>query len=692
MREIPPSSASRRPNRLIKERSPYLLAHAYNPVDWYPWGDEAFEEARRMDRPIFLSVGYSTCHWCHVMAEESFEDPEVAALMNEAFVCVKVDREERPDIDGIYMAAAVAMTGGGGWPLTVVMTPEGEPFFAATYIPRTGRFGRIGLKELIPMISEMWQKERGQLLGISDKLMERLREREDVVGCRPPDASTLERGYVELSALYDASNGGFGGAPKFPAPHNIFFLLRYWYRTGLHQPLEMAETTLQAMRMGGIYDHVGFGFHRYSTDAGWQVPHFEKMLYDQALLTMAYTEAYQATGRGEYARTAREILEYLLRDMRSPEGGFYSAQDADSEGEEGRYYLWKEEELSAILDREEWGLVIRLFDIHEGGNFEGGGNILRLRSTMRDAASVLGIGEEELSARLERIRERLLSARSRRARPSRDEKILCDWNGLTIAALSAAARALDEPEYALAARGAAEFILERMRTQDGRLLHRYLGEAGVQANLDDYAFLIWGLIDLYEAVLDSRYLRAALELNRLMLDHFWDGERGGLFFTPDDGERLLVRRKVAYDGATPSGNSAAMLNLMRLAHLTGDAEMEERAWKIANALSCSLDLRPSGHTMLLSALEFATGPSFEIVLVGDPEEEGLQRLLGAVRSRYLPGGVVILASDDMSGMLNLTDGMARIDGLPTAYICSGNRCLAPTTDPERVKEILDRPG
>ena len=686
--------AALQPNRLLSERSPYLLQHAYNPVQWYPWGEEAFEAARKEDKPIFLSVGYSTCHWCHVMAHESFEDPNVAALMNQTFICIKVDREERPDIDQMYMALALRMTGRGGWPLTIITTPDKRPFFAATYIPKNGRFGQAGLMELIPRIKDLWSSNREELISSADRIMDNLRDAPSSgASAKDLDASFLSRGYEGLSSIYDVQNGGFGTAPKFPTPHNLFFLLRYWRRSKDENALAMVETTLQAMRRGGIYDQVGFGFHRYSTDAEWFIPHFEKMLYDQALLTIAYVEAYQATGKEEYARAARETLEYVLRDMTSSDGGFCTAEDADSEGEEGKFYLWTAEELREILEKEELQMMIRLFDVHMHGNFEKGGNILRLRSSLEDAATVLKISEQELQSRLEKIRQKLFAARKKRVRPLQDDKILTDWNGLMIAALSRAAQALQEPRYAAAAQRAAGFILEKMRNPEGRLLHRYRGEAGIQANLDDYAFLIWGLIDLYETVFEVNYLQAALQLNQVMLQHFWDGEKGGLFFTPDDGDTLLLRQKEFYDGAVPSGNSAAMLNLLRLSRLTGDPGLEEKARGIARALSSAACSQPMGHSMLLCALDFALGPSLEIALVGSSQDGDILKMLSAIRSRFLPNKVVLVVSGAKIGkMAPFTESLVRLKGRATAYVCSGHRCLMPITDPEKMIDLLEKTG
>lgn len=690
--EEPATEIGNRANRLILEKSPYLLQHACNPVDWHPWGKEAFELALRDDKPVFLSVGYSTCHWCHVMAHESFEDPAVAALLNEAFVCIKVDREERPDIDGIYMAAALSMTGRGGWPLTIIMTPDKKPFFAATYIPKHGRFGQAGMMELVPRIKDLWKNNRTELQSSADKITGHLRQTQAASATgKELDAGAFRSAYQGLVSIFDPQNGGFGTAPKFPTPHNLLFLLRYWRRYNDENALQMVETTLQAMRSGGIHDHVGFGFHRYSTDAKWFVPHFEKMLYDQALLVLAYTEAYLATGKEEYALTTREILEYVLRDMTSEKGGFYSAEDADSEGEEGRFYLWTAAELKELLEKDEFNLLIRIFELHESGNFEKGRNILRYRSSLEDAAAVLKETEQELRDRLEKIRGKLFRARGRRIRPLRDEKILTDWNGLMIAGFARAAQALDQPKYAALAVKAADFFLEKMRTQDGRLLHRHKDGPGIQGNLDDYVFLVWSLIDLYETVFDVKYLRAALELNESMLEHFWDGGSGGLFFTPDDGEAVLVRRKEIYDGAIPSGNSAAMLNLLRLSHLSGRADLEEKAHAISRALADIVIDQPLGHTMLMCALDFAIGPSFELNLVGARENRGTLGFLHALRSRFMPNRTVLVVSGgEIQQIAEYTRCLSQHAGQATAYICSDRGCQMPVTEPKKLLELLEK--
>ena len=686
-----PSALSGPANRLISETSPYLLQHAHNPVDWYPWGEEAFQAAARDDRPVFLSVGYSTCHWCHVMARESFQDPEVADLMNQTFICIKVDREERPDIDQIYMKAALAMTGRGGWPLSIIMTADKKPFFAATYIPKRGSFGQAGMMEIIPRIGELWRENRDELLRSADQILDHLKQA--AVGPSPEDEaldeSLLKRGYDALASIYDPQNGGFGGAPKFPAPHNLLFLLRYWKRSKDAFALQMVEETLQAMSMGGVFDHLGGGFHRYSTDAGWRVPHFEKMLYDQAMMAMAYTEAYQATGKKEYARTVQEILGYVLRDMTSQQGGFFSAEDADSEGEEGAYYLWGAEELKEVLEKEDLRLLIRLFDIYESGNFEAGRNILIARSTFKDAASVLGVSEGDLWRRWEGIRERLLAVREKRVHPQKDDKILADWNGLMISALAKAAQALNRPDYANAAARAADFILNEMKTEEGRLLHSYREGSAISGCLDDYAFLVWGLIDLYETLFEIKYLRAAAKLTRAMIEHFWDNGKGGLFFSPDDASDLPLREKAFRDGAIPSGNSAAMLDLLRLSHLTCQPEWENKAWQLARASGASAAGQTLGYTMLLSSLDYGIGPAIQIALVGKKEDEDAVEMLKVRRERFLPSKSVLLSQgEDTAEMAEFARGLAKIEGKSAAYVCSGKSCRPPVTSPRELMLML----
>jgi uncharacterized protein YyaL (SSP411 family) len=690
------------PNHLINETSPYLRQHAHNPVDWYPWGPEAFEKAQRENKPIFLSIGYSTCHWCHVMAHESFEHPEVARLMNEVFVSIKVDREERPDIDNVYMSACQVMTGSGGWPLSIIITPDKKPFFAATYIPREGRFGLVGMIELIPQIRELWATRRSEALSLSDKIAAVLQKTSSDAAGEELDEATLELTYQQLAKRFDGQHAGFSSAPKFPTPHNLLFLLRYWKRSGSKVALDMVEKTLEAMRCGGIYDHVGFGFHRYSTDSQWLVPHFEKMLYDQAMLAMAYTEAYQATGKEDYKRTAREIFTYVLRDMTMPEGGFCSAEDADSEGEEGKFYLWTQEEVRQALGTEEADFIVHVFNIEKDGNFteqatgkRSGVNILHLRKLLGELASDLNLSQHDLQQHLERLRQKLFAYREKRVHPMKDDKILIDWNGLMIAALAKGAQAFDEPEYAEVACRAADFILGNMRKADGRLLHRYRdSHAGVEANLDDYAFLVWGLIELYEAIFNIRHLEVALELTIDMVRHFWDEDGSGLYLTPDDGENLFIRKKEIYDGAIPSGNSVAMLNLLRLGRMTANSGLEEKAARIANAFSGRVKQLPSAHTQLMVALDFGIGLCCEVVIAGNAQTEDTKAMVRAIRTRFLPNKVVLFNPDErespeIAKLAEFTKNQSSIGGRATAYVCMNYNCKLPTTDINKMLELLN---
>jgi uncharacterized protein YyaL (SSP411 family) len=689
-------------NHLRNETSPYLRQHADNPVDWYPWGQDAFDKAQREDKPIFLSIGYSTCHWCHVMAHESFEHPEVAKLMNEAFVSIKVDREERPDIDSVYMKACQVMTGTGGWPLTVILTPDKKPFFATTYVPRESRFGLEGMMELVPHIRDIWAMRRGETLSLSDKVTTLLQQAPENTAGEEPGEATLKLAHEQLAQSFDAEQGGFSRAPKFPTPTNLLFLLRYWKRSGDKTALDMVEKTLQGMRRGGIYDHVGFGFHRYSTDSEWLLPHFEKMLYDQALLAMAYIEAYQATGTEDYGKTAREIFTYVLRDMTGPEGGFFSAEDADSEGEEGKFYLWTQEQVREAVGDEDADFINRAFNIQKDGNFAGeangkksGANILHLRKPLDEIASDLNLSRQDFDTRLKTARQKLFNYRAKRVHPLKDDKILTDWNGLMIAALAKGAQAFDEPEYAEVASRAADFILGNMRKADGRLWHRHRGEwTGVDANLDDYAFLVWGLIELYEATFDTSHLQYALELSDDMVRHFWDDAGGGLYLVPDDGERLLVRKKDIHDTALPSANSAAMLNLLRLGRMTGNSDLEERAAKIGRAFSVSVKESPAAYTQLMAALDFAIGPSYEVVVAGNPDAEDTRTMTRELRRRFLPNKVVLLNHSDRDvpeivKLAEFTKNQSSIGGKATAYVCVNHSCKSPTTDVNKMFELLN---
>jgi hypothetical protein len=704
-----PKSASKvnsRPQNLLQfEKSPYLLQHASNPVDWHPWGPGAFAKARSENKPIFLSIGYSTCHWCHVMEHESFEDLEVARRMNEVFVCIKVDREERPDIDGIYMAVCQMMTGGGGWPLTILMTPDRKPFFAGTYFPRESRFGRMGVLELVSSVEEIWRTRQDEALRSAGQITAALKgtlNELSPAANQGLDRETLVAAFEQLVRSFDERYGGFGSAPKFPIPHHLLFLLRYWKRTKEERALGMVEETLRAMRHGGIYDHIGFGFHRYSTDREWLLPHFEKMIYDQALLAMAYTEAYQATGRADYERTAREIFSYVLRDMKAPEGGFYSAEDADSEGEEGKYYLWAEGELREILGREEAEIIATMFQARPGGNFvdqatgeRSDKNILHLRKPLTELASEANMSEEALRRQVESAREMLFSFRCKRIPPHQDDKILADWNGLMIAALAKGAQVFDEAQYAEAARRACDFIWKEMRTPEGRLLHRYRdGESALPSHVDDYAFLIWGMLELYEASFEIRYLRSALELNGQLLDHFWDDQGGGFFFTADDGEKLLVRQKEVYDGAIPSGNSVAMLNLLRLARITGNSDWEEKAASIGRAFSHQVKRSPSAHSQFLVAVDFALGPSYEVVIAGHSQAEDTKDMFRSLRSQFLPNKVVLFRpleqeSPDVVRLAPFLKEQTAVGGRATAYVCLAQSCHSPITEVGELMKALE---
>ncbi len=691
----------RTPNRLAGEKSPYLLQHAYNPVDWYPWCDEAFERARREDRPVFLSIGYSTCHWCHVMERESFEDGEVAELLNRWFVCIKVDREERPDIDSVYMRAAVLINGTGGWPLTVFMTPDREPFLVATYIPKTSSPGRVGLLELLPAVARAWADDRQRVQRVAREVVSALGRRR--TGGGPAlGPGVLDKAFADLSDRYDEHNGGFGTAPKFPSPHQLVFLLHYWARTGEGRALEMVRTTLTAMRRGGLFDHLGYGFHRYCTDAEWRVPHFEKMLYDQALLVLAYSEAYSACGDAYFAGVVRETADYVLGILLDDGGGFCSAEDADSEGEEGRFYLWTAEEIRRALDnRDDYRVFAHHFQVREEGNFVReatgsltGQNILYAPRTVESTARDLGLSTDEVQAALERARGRLLEIRGHRVRPHLDDKVLTDWNGLMIAALARAYRAVGDSRLLVAARGAADFILRTMIAGDGRLYHRYRdGEVAVPGLLDDYAFLIWGLLELYQSTFEEQYLEQAHQLSGEMLTLFRDPDGGGLLLTGRDAEPLIAATKHAYDGATPSGNSIAALDLAMLDLLLADPTLRGAAIETVRAFAGDILRSPSAFTMMLVAHGFIIGPTALVVVEGRPEWPGTRSMVSAVREDYRPGVLVQVVPPHGQSTPGLQSGAAprswQTGLLPRAHVCRGGMCSAPTSSVSRLLELLD---
>jgi uncharacterized protein YyaL (SSP411 family) len=680
-------------NRLIHEKSPYLLQHANNPVDWYPWSDEAFEKADKEKKPIFLSIGYSTCHWCHVMAHESFEDPDIAHLMNTFFINIKVDREERPDIDKIYMTVCQMMTGSGGWPLTIIMIPDKRPFFAATYIPKETRFGKAGMLELLPRIDKIWKSSLDEIYQTAENIVMSLASIAVNSKREEPTEDILKSAYDHLVHIFDDNHGGFGIAPKFPSPQNLLFLLRYWKRSGSKHALEMVEKTLKEMQYGGIHDHIGFGFHRYSVDHKWFLPHFEKMLYDQAMLAIAYTEAYQATGNDLYAETAQRIFDYVLRHMTSPEGGFYSAEDADSEGEEGKFYVWTHDEITKILDKDDAELMINMFNMEQSGNFSDeatgiktGSNILYRTKSRAQMAVDRGIPEDDLSETIEQARRKLYKAREKRIHPHKDDKILVDWNGLMIAALAKGGRVFENVDYVNAAGKAAAFIMHRMRRDDGRLFHRFReGEAGISAHIDDYAFFVWGLLELYEATFDVGHFKWALELNSHLTDKFWDSENGGFFFTAADGENLIIRQKEIYDGALPSGNAIAMWNMLRLGRMTGNTELLELAWQTGSAFFGTVKQSPAAYAQLMVALDFAFGPSYEVVVAGHRQAEDTKEMLRMLNSHFIPNKVVILRpideeSPEIDAIADFTKDLTAIEGKATAYVCVNNTCELPTTD------------
>jgi hypothetical protein len=673
------------PNRLAGETSPYLLQHAHNPVDWYPWGPEALERARAEDRPILLSVGYSACHWCHVMERESFEDEATAALMNEHFVPVKVDREERPDVDSIYMTAVQQMTGHGGWPMTVFITPQGAPFYGGTYYPREPRYGMPSFRQVLLAVAEAWRERRDDVDRSAGELRELLRQNAAVLPAASAlDPAVLGRAYAELARRFDPRWGGFGAAPKFPQPMVLELLLRHWKRAGADEALEMATLTLRRMAEGGMYDHVGGGFARYSTDAQWLVPHFEKMLYDNALLARAYLHAWQATGDAEHRRVVEETLEWVTREMTSPEGGFYSALDADSEGEEGKFYLWTVDEVDALLGAEDGRLFRRYYDVSEGGNFEGK-NILHTARPLETVAAAEGVAPERLRAVVERGRRVLYEVRAKRVWPGLDDKVLTSWNAMMLHVFAEAARVLERDDWREAAVRCADLLLGALRP-DGRLMRTYKeGRAKIPAFLEDYALLADALVALYEADWDVRWVREARSLADEMLERFWDDDAGVFYDTANDAEELVVRPRDVFDNATPSGSSAAVMALLRLGELTGEPRYRTVAER---ALAGSMELMariPAGFGHLLNALDFALATPTEIAIVGDPAADDTRALVRTVSRVYLPNAVLAFRApdtpDDAAELIPLLEGRTAQGGQATAYVCERLACKQPVTDP-----------
>ena len=687
------------PNQLINEKSPYLLQHAHNPVDWYAWSDETFELARRQNKPVFLSIGYATCHWCHVMEKESFEDEETARHLNDTFVCIKVDREERPDIDAVYMAVCQMLTGSGGWPLNLFLTPDKKPFFAATYIPKHNRYGQAGLTELCQQVKNIWTSQTDKVHNSATSISTALDRAFSYAAAEEPDELLLDRAYDQIEQNFDSRHGGFEGAPKFPTPHRLLFLLRCYHRTGDAKALDMVKKTLTAMRLGGIWDHVGFGFHRYATDAQWLLPHFEKMLYDQALIAQTYLETYQITREPFYAQTAEEIFTYVLRDMTSSEGAFFSAEDADSEGEEGKFYVWHTEEFHKVLGGEQTVKWDRIFNLQPDGNFadeatrqKTGANILHLDRPLTQWAAELNLTPDDLEKQWESTRQKLYTAREKRIHPLKDDKILVDWNGLMIAALSQAARVLNKPAYAQAAEKSAQFILTRMRNEHGQLYHRFReGELAVEAQAADYAFLIHGLLNLYQATFNLSYAEEAVAFQEKMLEDFWDSDKGGFYSTANEGEALPVRPKELYDGALPSANSVSLLNLLWLSRLTGNPGWADRAGEQLRAFAGTVKAQPTGFTYFLLGVDFAMRPGQEVVITGDPDKTDAKQMLEALNLNFAPHKVALVKShqnaERLAKFAGFTDGLQLAKGKATAHICKGFACKEPTSD---VQDMLKR--
>jgi uncharacterized protein YyaL (SSP411 family)/aryl-alcohol dehydrogenase-like predicted oxidoreductase len=685
----------RHTNRLIHETSPYLLQHAHNPVDWYPWGEEALRRAKEENRPILLSIGYSSCHWCHVMERESFEDESIAALMNKHFVCVKVDREERPDLDEIYMAATVTLNHGqGGWPMTVFLTPDQQPFFAGTYYPPTDKYGRPGFPTLLKRIADLWERDRDTARQQAAQLTERLRQQSHRAAPLPVGEAEIAAAAAHFAASFDPVHGGFGPAPKFPAATGLSLLLRYHRRTGDAHVLHMVRTTLDAMARGGIYDQIGGGFARYSTDERWLVPHFEKMLYDNALLARTYLEAFQVTEDPFYARIATEVLDYILREMTSPEGGFYSATDADSEGEEGKFFVWAPGEIEAILGAEEARRFCAYYDITPPGNWEGK-SIPNVRRTLEQAAARLGISAEELQASLDRSRPKVYEARRRRVPPGLDDKILTAWNGMMISAMAEGSRVLEDRRYVEAAVRAADFLLATLVKPDGRLLRTYrTGKAHLDAYLEDYAYLSEALIDLYEASGTPRYLHEAARLAEILMDEFTDEETGALYTTARDHEALILRRREGTDGATPSGNAVAASALARLSFHLDRADLRSAAERAIIAYGKQISLYPHAFAKSLAVIDLLLEGPVELALIGTPGEDRFETLRREVGRHYLPNRI-IAHHDPSAGdppPFPLLQGKGLVNGRAALYICRNFACRAPIGDPAQIAGALEAPA
>ena len=689
-------------NHLETEKSPYLQQHVDNPVDWYPWADEAFEKAKKENKPVFLSIGYATCHWCHVMAHESFEDQGVAEKMNRAFVNIKVDREERPDIDNTYMTICQMLTGRGGWPLTIIMTPDKEPFFAATYIPKNSRQKMLGMMDLIPQIEKVWKEEPERIEQSVEKIKEGFSQslqlgRSD----QPFDTGTIKKAKTALRNRFDGVHGGFGGSPKFPSPHNLLFLNRFGDSYEDSTSNQIVEKTCHEMRLGGIWDHIGGGFHRYSTDQKWLLPHFEKMLYDQATLMIAYAEAWKKTDNNLFKTTCIDILDYLNEQMTSDEGGLYSAEDADSEGEEGKFYIWTEKELKEILNDEQFSLYADLFNINEEGNFRDestheltGKNIPHLKQTVAEYADQKELDSEAVQATIHECLQTLKKERAQRVRPQLDDKVLTDWNGLMMAALASTGAIFEDNRFTEKATEIGDFLEKNCIKSNYSLHHRYKdGEAEIAGMADDYAFTVWGFIELYQTTFDPRYLEIAIELHRTFTKKFWDDEYGGFYFTSDDGEKLLGRQKEIYDGAMPSSNSVAALNAFRLARLTGTTDWEDQSEQILNAFSKPIADAPAGYTFALITPLIKQQSPKEIVICTGQKTDEVDEILRYLQKQDRYSISVILKTAETDKQLSELSPLSAeydIDDSIAVYICENFTCKIPVHSLDEVKEILEQ--
>jgi uncharacterized protein YyaL (SSP411 family) len=677
-------------NRLIRETSSYLLQHAHNPVDWYPWDEEALTRARKEDKPILLSIGYSSCHWCHVMEKESFENEAIAGIMNERFINIKVDREERPDLDELYMNAVQVMTGSGGWPMTVFLTPDLVPFHAGTYFPPEDRRGMPGFPKVLVTVSNYYKTNRGEIGKMEVQMKSALHQIVEIVPSQESvDSRVLSKAFNTLENQFDPIYGGFGNAPKFPGGMTLSFLLRYWKSMGSRKALEMVEMTLEKMVNGGIFDHLGGGFHRYSVDERWLIPHFEKMLYDNALLSRTYFEAYQATQKERYRWVGKEILNYVLREMKSQEGGFYSTQDADSEGEEGKFYVWTRDQIKNALGKEIGPPFCAYYGVAQQGNFEGNASVLSIASTLEKVSELYGMPITNLEKGLEEGRQKLYVERERRVKPGRDEKILTSWNGLMISGLVDGFKVTGDERYLNGAKEAARFILHEMR-KNVYLMRAFIqGKCQGKGYSEDYAFFIQALIDLYEATFEMGWLKEADDLNRRMIHQFWDERNGGFFFTGEENEPLIVRSKNPYDSAIPSANSIGVFNLIRLGYLLGEESLKQKAEQALHLFYNFLDQHPSGFTQMLSSLSFFLNPE-EIGLIGSKNDLKTKSMLKEIYLAYLPNKILSLRDPEepIEGDWFPFLKEKGIPETPTTFVCKGFTCLPPVKDERELRKVF----